>query len=177
MSRPVDVVRTYLELRSPGELRASALPDRPDRSVQFLQRAVMAVERYRRLYHEVGAPHHWHDRDAWSDEQLAAYLARPEIGVWECVVGDESAGYFELERHADDSVEIVYFGLVPAFTARGIGKAMLTRAAREAWIWRGPAGRVWLHTCTLDSPHALPNYEARGFARFRTETYLANIDD
>jgi hypothetical protein len=52
---------------------------------------------------------------------------------------------------------------------------MLTRAAREAWAL-GP-NRVWLHTCTLDSPRALPNYKARGFEAFRTETYLATIDE
>jgi hypothetical protein len=27
---------------------------------------------------------------------------------------------------------------------------------------------VWLHTCTLDSPAALPNYLARGFEVVRT---------
>jgi hypothetical protein len=34
-----------------------------------------------------------------------------------------------------------------------------------------------LHTCTLDSPHALPNYKARGFSPYRTETYIAQVDD
>jgi len=174
LSRPVEVVRTYLELRSPDDLRAAAPPDS---SVQFVRRAAMSVGRYRRLYSDVGAPHHWHDRDVWSDEQLANYLARPAIGVWECMVGDESAGYFELERHGDDSVEIVYFGLAPAFTARGIGKAMLTCAVQEAWTWRGPASRVWLHTCTLDSPRALPNYLARGFVAVRRESYVALLPD
>jgi hypothetical protein len=28
---------------------------------------------------------------------------------------------------------------------------------------------VWVHTCTLDGPHALANYEARGLRPFRTE--------
>ncbi|MEA2383683.1 MAG: hypothetical protein QOH72_3654, partial [Solirubrobacteraceae bacterium] len=32
------------------------------------------------------------------------------------------------------------------------------------------APRAWVHTCTLDGPNALPNYEARGLRRFRTET-------
>ena len=53
---------------------------------------------------------------------------------------------------------------------RGIGKAMLTRAAEEAWALG--ASRVWLHTCTLDSPRALPNYQARGFEETRTETSM-----
>jgi hypothetical protein len=40
---------------------------------------------------------------------------------------------------------------------------------RDAWTL-GPK-RVWLHTCTLDHPNALPNYLARGFTPYRTETY------
>ena len=35
--------------------------------------------------------------------------------------------------------------------------------------------RVWLHTCTLDHPHALPNYQKRGFAPYKTETYEVNF--
>jgi len=82
---------------------------------------------------------------------------------------------FELDRHDDGSVEIAYFGLRPEFIGRGIGKAMLTRAADEAWALG--ADRVWLHTCTLDSAHALPNYLARGFTQFRRETYTAELPD
>ena len=171
MSREVEVVRTYLELRSPEQLRPV---DATDSSVAFVHRPAIGVAEYRRLYRAVGYRWYWRDRNAWSDERLAAHLARPEISVWECLVDGKSAGYFELERRDDGSVEIAYFGLIEEFVGRGVGKAMLTRAAREAWAL-GP-NRVWLHTCTLDSAQALPNYEARGFVRFRTETYLAHVD-
>jgi GNAT superfamily N-acetyltransferase len=123
----------------------------------------------------VGRAWHWRDRDSWSDEQLSALLASPEIAVWECLVGDDSAGFFELARQADGSVEIAYFGLIDRFFGRGLGGAMLTRAAHEAWSMN--ANRVWLHTCTLDSPQALPNYRARGFTEFGQETYAAIIAD
>ena len=172
MSRAVEVVRTYLELRSPDQLRAV---DATDSSVAFVFRPTMDVDAYRRVYRAVGYRWYWRDRNAWSDDRLAAHLARPEISVWECLVGGESAGYFELERRDDDSVEIAYFGLAEDFIGRGLGKVMLTRAAREAWAL-GPS-RVWLHTCTLDSPRALPNYKARGFVAFKTETYIAQVDD
>jgi len=90
------------------------------------------------------------------------------------MVGEASAGYFELAKHDDGNVEIAYFGLIPAFIGRGIGGAMLTRAVSEAWALG--TQRVWLHTCTLDSAHALPNYKARGFAPFKTEQYTQEID-
>ncbi len=95
--------------------------------------------------------------------------------MWECLAGDATAGFFELNRCDDGSVEIAYFGLVAAFMGRGIGKALLTRAAEEAWALG--ASRVWLHTCTLDSPRALPNYLARGFRVDRTETYSETVPD
>jgi len=172
LSRSVEVVRTYLELRSPAQLRPASPPSS---DVRFVRRDRISVEAYRRLYEDVGDQWYWRDRNAWTDAQLAHHLARREITIWECVVGRESAGYFELDRHDDGSVEIAYFGLRAEFFGRGIGKAMLTRAAEEAWALG--AKRVWLHTCTLDSTHALPNYLARGFTQFRQESFTADLPD
>jgi GNAT superfamily N-acetyltransferase len=126
------------------------------------------------LYRDVGEQWFWHDRLEWSDEDLAVHLASPEVGLWELLVGDESAGYYELQRHGDGGVEIAYFGLVPKFIGRGLGGWMLTHAVREAW--RMKARRVWLHTCTLDSPNALPGYKARGFRAFKTERLEVEIE-
>ena len=172
MTRAVEVVRTYLELQTPEQLRRAPSNDP---SVRFVHRAEITPRHYRRLYGAVGHRWHWHDRDAWSDEMLAAHLDRPDVSVWECLVGDESAGYFELLRCADGSAEIAYFGLAEPFIGRGVGKAMLTRAVEEAWAMNPT--RVWLHTCTLDSPHALPNYLARGFTPVRRERYVAELTD
>jgi hypothetical protein len=30
---------------------------------------------------------------------------------------------------------------------------------------------VWVHTCTLDHPQALPNYLARGLEIYQTQTH------
>ena len=80
------------------------------------------------------------------------------------------AGWYELRRVAeDDSVEIAYFGIVAGEFGRGFGKHLLSSAVRDAWALA--PSRVWLHTCTLDHPNALPNYLARGFTPYRTETY------
>ncbi|MEO7965636.1 MAG: GNAT family N-acetyltransferase [Gemmatimonadaceae bacterium] len=81
----------------------------------------------------------------------------------------EIAGFFELVRNGDGSVEIAYSGLPAAFHRRGLGKWLLTHAVDRAWATG--ANRVWLHTCTLDDPAALPNYRARGFIPYRTEHY------
>jgi GNAT superfamily N-acetyltransferase len=164
----VDVVRTYLELCNRADLRPAPLPP----GAHVVRRDPCAVDRYRRLYQAVGAPWYWRDRLVWTDEQLATHLSSPDVSVWELLVGGRSAGYFELKRD-DRSVEIAYFGLVPEFIGQGLGSALLTRAVDEAWAFG--AGRVWLHTCTLDSPHALPNYRSRGFREFKTECYETDV--
>lgn len=162
----VEVVRTYLELRHPKELRPVELSDP---GVHFEKKTPCSGDEYRALYTAVGGQWAWRDRLAWTAEELAEYLAKPSLSIWECFVDGESAGYFELDRHGDGAVEIVYFGLIEKFFGRRLGAAMLTRAVREAWSLG--AERVWLHTCTLDSPRALPNYIARGFTPVRSVTY------
>jgi GNAT superfamily N-acetyltransferase len=169
--RRVDVVRTYLTLDDRAQLRPKAFTD-PDARVE--RRAPCPVPLYRRLYKEVGEPWYWHDRLEWSDEELSRYLALPNVGVWELFVGERSAGYFELLRHDDDSVEIAYFGLISNFMARGLGGPLLTRAVEEAWAMG--ARRVWLHTCTLDSERALPTYKARGFREYKTQRLEVEIE-
>jgi len=164
----VGVVRTYLELRDPAQFRPGApLPP----TARVVERKSCSPAEYRRLYAAVGGPWHWRDRLAWDDATLAAHLASPDIAVFELLVEGDSAGYFELRRSDAGEVEIAYFGLVPGYIGRGLGGALLSEAVREAWRFGG--ARVWLHTCTLDSPHALPNYKARGFTPYRVEQYEA----
>ena len=89
-------------------------------------------------------------------------------------MGAETAGYFELRRHDDRLVEIMYFGLAQPFIGRGLGGWLLTRACDEAFVLGG--SRVVLNTCTLDAPQALPNYLARGFTIVREERYASELD-
>jgi GNAT superfamily N-acetyltransferase len=163
------VKRTYLEMRSPGELRGAPVPD-PAPEVKRLERC--SVELFRFLYTEVGRAHRWTDRLGWSDETIRSYLATPGISIWLMSSNDAPAGYFELRKHEDGSVEIVYFGLLPESIGRGWGKYLLTRAVESAW--QLGAERVWLHTCTLDHPAALPNYLKRGFSPVREEVYVVS---
>lgn len=168
----VRVVRTYLELRAPGTLRAARSID----SALGLVRATSDdVSLFRRLYHDVGQAHHWRDKYAVPDAQLRTHFESPDVALWVLYHGSTPAGFFELRRQSDHSVEIAYFGLTPAFFGRGLGKHLLSCAVETAWSFG--ADRVWLHTCTLDSPAALPNYLARGFEPFKTETYEAAIGD
>jgi GNAT superfamily N-acetyltransferase len=122
---------------------------------------------YRYLYREVGRAWFWVERANWTDDRICDHLAHGDIDIWLLSADGGPAGYFELRRHLDGSIEIAYFGLLPEFIGRGLGSWFLTAAVDVAWA-QHPT-RVWLHTCTLDHPAALPNYLARGFRVTRTE--------
>lgn len=164
-----EVVRTYLEMRDPAQLNEATI-GLAGRVEQVHQ---CPVSFHRFLYREVGRNYHWRDRLTWSDSQVQDYLADPAVTLHVLYVQGSPAGYFELRMEADGSVEIAYFGLLPEFIGRGLGKGLLSEAVRAAWA-RG-ATRVWLHTCTLDDPAALPNYLKRGFKPFRDEKYETTL--
>ncbi|HYW70336.1 MAG TPA: GNAT family N-acetyltransferase [Pyrinomonadaceae bacterium] len=166
MTGSVQVTRTYLEMRAPAELRAARANDP---SIQIEPQLNCPVDLFRFLYREVGRNYHWTDRLPWSDEQIATYLQQPGVSLWVMKYDGEIAGYFELKREDDGSTEIAYFGLMPQFIGRGLGKHLLSCAVEQAWA--DGAARVWLHTCTDDDPAALPNYLKRGFKPFKTKTY------
>ena len=84
-------------------------------------------------------------------------------------------GYFELESQSGDQIELAYFGLLPAFIGHGLGSELLAGAIGVAWA-RGPS-RLWVHTCTLDHPRALPTYRSHGFRIFKTEERVEQLPD
>ena len=163
----MQATRTFVQMTDPGQFRP-AFGDFPSFDVRLIPNP--PPELYRECYRTVGKDFQWRERWDWSDEEIARHLATPGVTLHVAQQDGRFVGWYELRRVAeDDSVEIAYFGLVPGSLGQGLGKHMLSHAVRDAWAL-GPQ-RVWLHTCTLDHPAALPNYLARGFAPYRTETY------
>ena len=166
----IQVTRTYLEMRDPAELQPARCDD-PRIRVEQMHECSPSFFRY--LYVEVGRNYHWIDRLPWTDEEIVAHINQPEISLWLMTEDGANAGYFELRRCEDGSVEVAYFGLLPQFIGRGLGKHLLTCAVEQAWA--DGANRVWLHTCTLDDKAALPNYLKRGFQPYRSENYSIEL--
>ena len=160
------VTRTYLQLTSEELVRGQveqAAGARVDRCFP------VSPELFRELYARVGSAYRWHDRNEWTDAKVAERFSVQPVTLYLFTMDGERAGFYELERHDDGSVEIVLFGLIPEFAGRGLGRWLLADAVERAWSLG--ANRVWLHTCTLDSPVAIPNYLARGFKPYATEEY------
>ncbi len=172
--RTVDVTTTYLQLNSRAELRAAPLDD-PD--LLLLPAREPLVPFYRFLYDAVGRDYAWIDRLDWSDERLLAYLSRPSVTLLVLYVRGTPAGYIELdaapEEEGESGTEIVYFGLIPHFHGRGLGKHLLSVGVAHAFD--ADAARVWLHTSSLAGPHALANYRGRGFNPYKATRHRETI--
>jgi GNAT superfamily N-acetyltransferase len=119
------------------------------------------------LYSLVGKQWDWTDRLAWEREKWDELVSSPNLRTWVAYCDGIIAGYFELRKEGGD-VEILYFGLSPEFIGKGLGRLLLEDAISHAWSW-SDVTRVWLHTCDLDHPAALKNYERRGFKLYKTE--------
>ena len=164
---PIPVTTYHLEMRDPRDLRPKSSP-RTDLALVRVEPPMPELNRF--FYTAVGGAWWWHDRLPWTYQQWLDYLNRPELQTWMLTMSGVPAGYFELEAQVGGDVEIVYFGLLPSAIGAGLGGHLLTCAIECGWAMN--AKRVWLHTCTLDHPQALANYQARGMRLFKQETEI-----
>ena len=155
----------YLEMLSPSQLNAKEKPT----GLEITEAGFDEFRFNRYLYQLVGEAWDWTDKLDLSDEDWKAYVERENLRTWVAYEQGSIAGYYELEKQAEETVQIAYFGLAPAFIGKGFGGYLLSHAIESAWQW-GNTQRVWVHTCTEDHPSALANYQARGFQLYRTET-------
>ncbi len=158
------VIITYLEMREAGELKPKCCND-PKFEIRECVPAQWQINRA--LYFSVGEAWSWTDKRVWSDEQWREYVESGLLRTFVASYDGVEAGYYELQCPSNLEIEISYFGLLPTFIGRGLGGALLTSAILEAW--RMNPSRVWVHTCTLDHPASLRNYEARGMKIYQTE--------
>lgn len=170
----IPVQTTYLEMKARPVAEPIALPDG------------CAVERwlepepgqYRELFSAVGGAWGWSGRLIMEEGELAAVIHAKTTEIYRLRRQGETAGFAELDRsrpgpegrtaalrrgpRRGGQVEIAYFGLLPGFIGRGLGKCLLDWAIHRAW--RMVTERVWLHTCQYDHPQALAVYLKAGFS-------------
>jgi GNAT superfamily N-acetyltransferase len=121
---------------------------------------------YRDLYYGVGKPWSWLDRMVMTDRELETQLNAEHVSIYTIQVDGHLAGFAEFVL-ASDYVEILYFGLLPDYIGRGIGKHFLQWVIEKAWSFQPKW--IQLNTCALDHPNALPVYLKSGFTIVREE--------
>jgi GNAT superfamily N-acetyltransferase len=167
------VTTTYLEQTAAADVVPAR---RPAEAGEVARVDEVSPEFCRFLYTAVGGDWYWTERLPWTLADWAAWLARPGSETWVLRLHGTPAGFCELDAQPGPhgtQVELAYFGLLPRFIGRGLGGHLLTAGIANAWSlpqrWPGlpEVDRVWVHTCTLDGEHALPNYQARGLRAYR----------
>ena len=163
----LDVTITYLEMTE-QPARGPARPPRLTEKIALMRAERPTVGFYRYLYNAVGGSWLWYERNQLSDEALAAIIQDEMVEVCVLYYGGTPAGYAELDFRQERDVELAYFGLIPDYIGLGLGSYLLDWAVDTAWS-RQPS-RLWVHTCTLDHPAALPVYQKAGFMPYDQET-------
>lgn len=164
-AKRLECITTYLEMRA-APRHPNVLPG--GRKISLVRAEQPTVSFYRYLYNTIGEDWLWWERRAMSDAELAAVIHHPEVEIFVLYVDGVPAGYAELDMRIEAEVELAYFGLIPEFIGRGLGRYLLGWAIDEAWQ-RAPQ-RVWLHTCNFDHPKAIAIYQKAGFTPYKQET-------
>jgi GNAT superfamily N-acetyltransferase len=157
------VKTTYLEMFARPQ--RAVPPPRDGLAVVHARKPPVAY--YRFLYQAVGRDWQWTRRNRWTDAELAAVIHHPLNEVHVLMADGVPAGFAELDRRKPGEVELVQFGLMAEFIGQGLGKYFLQWTIDRAWGYQPT--RLWLHTCTLDHPAALPNYLKAGFSIYKEE--------
>lgn len=162
-------VVTHLEMTQPAAIRPVPLPqggrfhrvDRPD------------VAWYRDLFYRVGARDWlWTSRLRMSPDDLSKILTDPKVHIYTVTVSEEDEAILELDFRDPGSCELAFFGVTEKLVGAGFGRFLMNEAITRAWA--EPITRFWVHTCTLDSPQALPFYVRSGFTPVRQEVEIAD---
>lgn len=128
---------------------------------------------YRDLFQRVGGQDWlWFSRLNMTDAELSAILTATEVELYALMAGDHSAGLVELDFRGRDACELAFFGVTPDLIGAGAGRFMMNHAITRAWA--RPIRRFTVHTCTLDSPAALPFYRRSGFVPIRQQVEIAD---
>jgi GNAT superfamily N-acetyltransferase len=158
VQKTVDSTVTYLEMTS--ALERAPIPPPADKHA-VLRSGKTSVAFYRYLFNTIGEDYNWTNVRLMSDEDLAVILDDEKVDMFVLYVDGEPAGFSQLDRRINNDIELMYFGIMPHFIGRRLGPWLLDWTIRHAWSL-GP-DRLWLHTCDLDHPRALPMYQKAGF--------------
>ncbi|MBC2860661.1 GNAT family N-acetyltransferase [Stappia sp. 28M-7] len=166
----VATIVTYLEMHArPLPRRA----ERPDLSLERIEHP--DPTEYRALFRRIGDEWLWFGRLTGSDADLVADLTRPGHEVYFCRKGrgGEPVGLLELDFGDPANVELAYFGLVAEEIGNGAGRWLMNEALSRVWS-RPQTRRLFVHTCTADSPQALGFYRASGFTPYKRAIEIAD---
>ena len=165
----VAAVVTHLEMLEPAPERVVPEPQ----GVSLDRVAAPDVDWYRGLFRTVGAEDWlWFSRLVMDRSKLEGILSDPANHVYVLKQDGQDKGLLELDFRQTGDCELAFFGLSSDLIGGGVGRWMMNQVIRLAWA--APIRRFHVHTCTLDSPAALPFYMRSGFVPVRQQIEIAD---
>jgi GNAT superfamily N-acetyltransferase len=167
------VIVTYLEMHDRAATREVSLPE----GITFRQ-IKPDLAWYRDVFTRVGAQDWlWYGRLNIADTALQAILDDPEVEFFTLSKDGTDEALLELDFRQGGACELAYFGLTAELIGAGAGRYLMNQAIARAWdntAHQRAVSRFHVHTCTHDSPQALPFYIRSGFAPYKR---AVDIDD
>ncbi|SFR37739.1 hypothetical protein SAMN04488005_1147 [Yoonia tamlensis] len=161
----VATVVTHLEMVTPPVATTVA------HNFTFTRHTAADHDWYRTLFRAVGEDWLWFSRLHLADNVLTAILHDPDYEVWTLQDQGRDIGLLEIDHRTQGACELAFFGLTPESVGKGAGRVMMAQAIARAFT--RDINRFHVHTCTLDSPQALPFYTRAGFIPVKQEIEIA----
>ena len=168
----VQVTTWFLQMTDPAQL---AEAPEPDPELEIRQAELPSPELSRMLYTGVGSDWNWTDRRGWTWDRWREWLARPELETWVAYVRGTPAGFAELEDQGD-AVELVSFGLLPAFIGRGLGPRRARRGAAARLGDRAASASGCTRARSTGRRRCAPT-SARGLEIYDERTHTQDVPD
>ncbi|MEP1442231.1 MAG: GNAT family N-acetyltransferase [Hyphomicrobiales bacterium] len=154
-------IATYLEMVGRPALRPV-----PETGLTISHMSPPELLRYKALFKAVGDDWLWFSRLFLSDEELEKTINNPAFEIFVLQKEGIDIGLLEIDLKDGDTMELAYFGLTENAVGTGAGRFMMDYAIRRTFDHHG-AKRFDVHTCTMDSPQALPFYIRSGFVPYK----------
>lgn len=165
----VELITWHLEMFAPPQ--RDKVRSKPE-GLEIFQIKETPIHFYRYLYTTIGSPWVWWERRIQSDEVIKQELHDPKFDFYVPYLNHVPIGMVELNCRAFPEVQLNYYGLVPEYCGLGIGGYLLDWMTDL--VFAKGTKRFWVHTCSLDSPNALPAYQKAGFKLYNTVTEIVD---
>ncbi|MBL4636320.1 MAG: GNAT family N-acetyltransferase [Kofleriaceae bacterium] len=168
MSERMEVTTYFLEMSE-----ATDQPQAPCPEETSVSRTSPSARAYLALYEGVGIRWLWYERSELPINELQALIGDSRVAIHTLYHCGEVAGYSEIRRDPNGTTQILYFGLLPRFIGKGLGRYFLDWTVAHAF--EGRTKRVRVHTCSLDHSRALSTYLDAGFREYKRESGWVTI--
>lgn len=121
---------------------------------------------YLDAYHAIGDDWLWHGRLEAGSHAIQQDLDDSAQTIWRVDDDTGLAGFCEVIQRSPLDTEILHFGLLAKARGRGLAQQLMQTVLAELQIMGSQ--RIWLHTCSEDSPQALRFYQRCGFSVYAT---------